>query len=133
MRMASGEGKAVDLGSLEVAPGATVRLELDVFCIDSHRPSPSPENTFTVAPVSYTHLDVYKRQALHWLDRLSASERDSPRWRYWRGRTLESLGRTEEARQAYRTIADQRDYHGFLAADRLGAPYACLLYTSRCV
>jgi hypothetical protein len=49
MRMASGEGKAVDLGSLEVAPGATVRLELDVFCIDSHRPSPSPENTFTVA------------------------------------------------------------------------------------
>lgn len=62
--------------------------------------------------------------ALHWLDRLSASERDSPRWRYWRGRTLESLGRTEEARQAYRTIADQRDYHGFLAADRLGAPYA---------
>jgi hypothetical protein len=49
MRMASGDGKAADLVSLEVAAGATVRLELDVFCIDSHRPSPSPANTFTVA------------------------------------------------------------------------------------
>jgi soluble lytic murein transglycosylase len=62
--------------------------------------------------------------ALRWLDRLSAAERDSPRWRYWRGRTLESLGRIEEARQVYRSIAGQRDYHGFLAADRIGAPYA---------
>jgi soluble lytic murein transglycosylase len=61
--------------------------------------------------------------ALHWLDRLSEPERDSPRWRYWRGRTLEMLGRTEEAQQVYRAIADQRDYHGFLAADRLGVPY----------
>lgn len=62
--------------------------------------------------------------ALRWLDRLSDPERDSPRWRYWRGRALEELGRTEEARQVYRAIAGQRDYHGFLAADRLGLPYA---------
>lgn len=62
--------------------------------------------------------------ALRWLDRLSAAERDSPRWRYWRGRALESLGRIEEARQVYRSIAGQRDYHGFLAADRIGVPYA---------
>jgi len=61
---------------------------------------------------------------LRWLDHLSAAERDSPRWRYWRGRALESLDRIEEARQIYRSIAGQRDYHGFLAADRLGAPYA---------
>lgn len=62
--------------------------------------------------------------ALRWLDQLPALERDSPRWQYWRGRTLETLGRTEEAREAFRRIAGQRDYHGFLAADRLGAPYA---------
>ena len=61
--------------------------------------------------------------ALSWLDRLSAPERDSPRWQYWRGRVLETLGRNEEAKPAYRTIAGQRDYYGFLAADRLGAPY----------
>ncbi|MDS4022065.1 MAG: transglycosylase SLT domain-containing protein [Candidatus Competibacter sp.] len=62
--------------------------------------------------------------ALRWLDQLSPAERDSPRWRYWRGRTLEALNRAEEARQVYRSLAGQRDYHGFLAADRLGLPYA---------
>ncbi|MDQ5908026.1 MAG: soluble lytic murein transglycosylase [Pseudomonadota bacterium] len=49
--------------------------------------------------------------------------RDSPRWQYWRGRALEALGRSEEARSAYQRIAGQRDYHGFLAADRLGVAY----------
>ena len=62
--------------------------------------------------------------ALNWLDRLPAPERDSPRWRYWRGRALETVGRAEEAKPVYQAVASQRDYYGFLAADRLGAPYA---------
>ena len=33
---------------LTVAAGATTRVKLDVFCIDSHRSSPSPANVFTV-------------------------------------------------------------------------------------
>lgn len=49
--------------------------------------------------------------------------RESPRWQYWRGRALEALGRSEEARSAYQRVAGQRDYHGFLAADRLGVAY----------
>jgi soluble lytic murein transglycosylase len=61
--------------------------------------------------------------ALHWLDQLTQAERDSPRWQYWRGRVLELLGRTEEARRLYQTVALQRDYHGFLAAERIGVPY----------
>lgn len=60
---------------------------------------------------------------LHWLDRLPPKERDSPRWQYWRGRALASLGQTETAQSIYRRIANQRDYYGFLAADRLGVPY----------
>ncbi len=40
------EGK--ELGELDVAPGATVEVALDVFCIDSHRASPSPQNRFNV-------------------------------------------------------------------------------------
>lgn len=63
-------------------------------------------------------------EALHWLDQLTPAEQDTPRWRYWRGRTLEALGRSEEARPIYLSLAGQRDYHGFLAADRLGKPYA---------
>lgn len=42
----TGAGGAKD--SLEVAAGATVTVRLDVFCIDSHRPSPSSSNTFTL-------------------------------------------------------------------------------------
>ena len=62
--------------------------------------------------------------ALSGLDQLSPDEQASPRWQYWRGRTLEALGRTEEAQAIYRRLANQRDYHGFLAADRLNLPYA---------
>jgi len=40
------EGKEV--ASVEVAPGATIEVALDVFCIDSHRSSPSPKNVFSV-------------------------------------------------------------------------------------
>jgi soluble lytic murein transglycosylase len=60
---------------------------------------------------------------LHWLDQLPPEERDGPRWQYWRGRALEALEQAEPARQAYRNAAGQRDYYGFLAADRIGAPY----------
>lgn len=60
---------------------------------------------------------------LHWLDQLSSSEQDSSRWQYWRGRSLEMLGRTEDALSVYRRIANRRDYHSFLAADRLGRAY----------
>jgi len=38
-----------DLQTLEVPPGATMEVTLDVFCIDSHRASPSPSNKFHVA------------------------------------------------------------------------------------
>ncbi|MFO1371849.1 MAG: transglycosylase SLT domain-containing protein [Candidatus Competibacteraceae bacterium] len=62
--------------------------------------------------------------ARRWLNQLTEPERDSPRWQYWRGRVLEALGQIEDARQAYQHIASQRDYYGFLAADRLAAPYA---------
>jgi hypothetical protein len=40
------DGKEVS--ELEIAPGATVEVVLDVFCIDSHRASPSPQNKFSV-------------------------------------------------------------------------------------
>ena len=32
-----------------IAPGATARMTLDVYCIDSHRGSPSPSTSFKVA------------------------------------------------------------------------------------
>ena len=37
-----------EVTELEIAPGATVEVALDVFCIDSHRASPSPQNKFNI-------------------------------------------------------------------------------------
>ncbi|MEX2525245.1 MAG: transglycosylase SLT domain-containing protein [Gammaproteobacteria bacterium] len=45
------------------------------------------------------------------------------RWRYWRARALENTGEDEAARNIYQSLAGERDYYGFLAADRLGAEY----------
>ena len=35
----------------------------DLYCEDNGRPSVDPVVLFKIVPVSYTHLDVYKRQA----------------------------------------------------------------------
>ena len=50
-------------------------------------------------------------------------ERDRERWRYWRARALEATGETDEARADFESLAQERDYYGFLAADRLEMPY----------
>jgi soluble lytic murein transglycosylase len=44
-------------------------------------------------------------------------------WRYWLARSLDELGQTAEAEGMFREIARQRDYHGFLAANRVNQPY----------
>ncbi len=38
-----------DSQSLELAPGERKKVKLQVFCIDSHRPSPSPSTPFALA------------------------------------------------------------------------------------
>jgi hypothetical protein len=37
-----------ELNEVDVAPGATLEVQLDVFCIDSHRGAPGPTNKFDV-------------------------------------------------------------------------------------
>jgi soluble lytic murein transglycosylase len=61
--------------------------------------------------------------AIDWLDRLDDREKHSERWRYWRGRALEAMGRLDEARSVYLLNADSRGYYGFLSADRAGMNY----------
>jgi soluble lytic murein transglycosylase len=61
---------------------------------------------------------------LKWLNALSSEQRAQEAWRYWRARALESLGQTAEARSVYAELAETMSYYGFLAADRIGSPYA---------
>lgn len=66
---------------------------------------------------------------LNWPAILSLSEHLTPAaaaepvWLYWRGRALETLGRAKEATALFEVAAKERDYYGFLSADRLGLPY----------
>lgn len=61
--------------------------------------------------------------ALKHLEAMPQSESSTAQWRYWRARALEALGRDEQAQALYRELAGHRDYHSFLAADRIGAAY----------
>ena len=55
------------------------------------------------------------------IDWLSSDLRSQDRWRYWSTRSLESLG--EKRRSLWENLANERSFHGFLAADRLSRDY----------
>lgn len=68
-------------------------------------------------------LDQDWEIALDWMDRLDKEKQHDERWRYWRARALEAMGRLEEARSVFLLNADSRGYYGFLSADRAGMGY----------
>ncbi len=45
-------------------------------------------------------------------------------WRYWLARALSETGEREVAEPIFAALAAERSYHGFMAADALGLPYA---------
>ncbi len=55
-----------------------------------------------------------------WIDKLPEPERFEEKWQYWLARALAMTHESSErARLAYRALADNRSYYGFLAASRL--------------
>ncbi|BFM06975.1 transglycosylase SLT domain-containing protein [Halioxenophilus aromaticivorans] len=60
------------------------------------------------------------------ITRLPDQEQASPRWRYWSIRTLYELGTMTpaEAAQGYQELAKERDFYGFLSAERTKQPYS---------
>ncbi|WP_374604682.1 transglycosylase SLT domain-containing protein [Arenimonas sp.] len=62
--------------------------------------------------------------ALDALSRMPAAQRNDSRWQYFEARVLERLGRKDAARALFAKAAGTATFHGFLAADRLGQPYA---------
>jgi soluble lytic murein transglycosylase len=59
----------------------------------------------------------------HALAALPPEEAEQPVWRYWLARTLESTDRSDQAGMVYASLASERGYYSFMAADRLGAEY----------
>ena len=58
------------------------------------------------------------------LNGLTAEERKQPKWQYWQARALSELGDTTGAQAIWTTLANDRSFYGFAAADVLNQPYA---------
>lgn len=58
------------------------------------------------------------------IQRFTGELADSNRWRYWSARSLE-LAKPNDKRAIplYQPVASERDFYGFLSADRIQAPY----------
>lgn len=62
--------------------------------------------------------------ALAAIRKMGPAQRADSRWRYFEGRLLEMAGQRDAAAALFRDAAKKPEFHGFLAADRIGAPYA---------
>lgn len=60
----------------------------------------------------------------HFISALTEPEQQSSQWRYWRARVMEETGDEKGARNLYKTVARERGYYGFMAADRLEQEYS---------
>ena len=76
------------------------------------------------------HLRLRTALAEHDWAQIELWTRDEPadeeirlRWYYWRARALEQAGNLNDANEIYTWPSKERDYYGFLAADRLGVEY----------
>ncbi len=71
----------------------------------------------------------YALQAQDWkaivdvIQRFSQDTQDQPQWRYWEARALELGGKASIAKDLYKDLAKERDFYGFLAANKVNLPY----------
>ncbi|RJS91263.1 transglycosylase SLT domain-containing protein [Salinisphaera sp. Q1T1-3] len=69
---------------------------------------------------------IYQRRwplVLDFINALPASIAKDEEWRYWRARALAETGHKNQAKTLYASLAAERSYHGYLAADALGMKY----------
>lgn len=71
--------------------------------------------------VHLIHGEWFK--ALKGIKALPDDEQTTSRWSYWRARSLEALGMTEEATALYEKTARGRGYYSFMSAEHLNKPY----------
>lgn len=57
------------------------------------------------------------------IDALTPTQQQDGEWRWFRARALTETGRAAEAQPVLKSLAEEPTFHGFLAADRINAPY----------
>lgn len=71
------------------------------------------------------HALKYRKwhKVISWINDLPKKKQKHEKWGYWKARALEQTGKKSEAKQLFAEVAKDRSYHGFLAADKVNAPY----------
>jgi len=59
-----------------------------------------------------------------WLTQLPEEQLNSSAWLYWQARVLENDGKSEDAKSVYQKVAKNRNFHGFMAAQKLGVDFS---------
>lgn len=60
---------------------------------------------------------------IKWYETLPKSKQDDERWGYWYARALQKTGKSAQAMEQFKKVAEDRSYYGFLAADKAGVKY----------
>ncbi len=111
------------------------RVVRDIALLSAYRHDPRAPAWLAALPASAVNDDVRTWQARaamrdsDWLALKNAVEsmqdtsEEPLMWQYWHAKALEHTSQPTRARQLYRNLAKERDYYGFLAADRLKVEY----------
>ena len=85
------------------------------------RNGPTPSEDFASAMATAALAAENWQELLHWLEQLPDQTRSDLRWQYWTARALTRTHlASERARLTYESLAEERNYYGFLAAQQLG-------------
>lgn len=106
-----------------IALGATGRQHPERLAMLANVPAHGLDGVVERARIREALLARDWRRLADWTATPATTPANAFRWRYWHARALEEIGEQIPATQAYRAVAGERDYYGFLASDRLGIEY----------
>ena len=130
--------KLVNAGNGNVAftaeQGNAIRHEIALWSLVNYLPEAESRYAALPEPARSANLrEWYMRyqfsvnddaRTLNAFSQLLPAQQQETRWQYFKGRVLERLGRRGEALPLYAAAAKSANFHGWLAADRLGADYS---------
>lgn len=67
--------------------------------------------------------DQHWKKVAELTENLPSPLKEEPTWVYWHARAMDKLGKTQEATRLCESIHDEREFHGFMAADMRDLPY----------
>jgi len=108
----------------EIARYAAVERLPEALSLLGRVPAAAFDDNLREWQVRYHLRRLEYREALAALEGMSPTLAGQSRWRYTQGRVLELLDRGKEAQPFFIAAAGEANFHGFLAADRIGAAYA---------